>query len=163
MKKEIYLAGGCFWGVQAYMERIKGVLETIVGYANGETENPSYYDIKKTGHVETVKVVYDNDILSLTKLLDLFFKVIDPTVTNRQGHDIGTQYRTGIYYLNSNDKDKINSFIKDKQKEYKNKIVTEVTELDNFYLAEEYHQDYLKKNPSGYCHIDLNSIPEEIS
>jgi len=163
MKKEIYLAGGCFWGVQAYMERIKGVLETIVGYANGETENPSYYDIKKTGHVETVKVVYDNDILSLTKLLDLFFKVIDPTVTNRQGHDIGTQYRTGIYYLNSNDKDKINSFIKDKQKEYRNKIVTEVTELDNFYLAEEYHQDYLKKNPSGYCHIDLNSIPEEIS
>jgi methionine-S-sulfoxide reductase len=162
MNKEIYLAGGCFWGVQAYMNRIKGVIETEVGYANGETENPSYYDIKKTGHAETVKVIFDDEIISLKKLLDLFFKVIDPTISNRQGHDIGTQYRTGIYFTDNSDKQVIESFIKEKQKEYKNKIVTEVCELDGFYTAEEYHQDYLKKNPKGYCHIDLNSMPEEI-
>lgn len=160
--KEIYLAGGCFWGVQAYVDRIKGVKETLVGYANGKTENPSYQQIKKTGHVETVKVIYDEEVLPLYKLLELFFKVIDPTVENRQGHDIGTQYRTGIYYVDKSDKSIIDKFIKDKQREYQKGIVTEVMPLENFYKAEEYHQDYLKKNPSGYCHIDLNSIPEEI-
>lgn len=162
MTKEIYLAGGCFWGVQAYIDRVKGVKETIVGYANGKTANPSYHDIKRTGHVETVKVIYDNELLALDKLLELFFKVIDPTVKNRQGHDIGTQYRTGIYYTDQDDKSLIDEFIKAKQKDYKKKIVTEIKPLENFYKAEEYHQDYLEKNPSGYCHIDLSSVPEEI-
>jgi len=162
MIKDIYLAGGCFWGVEAYLERINGVIETTVGYANGDKENPKYQEISMTGHVETVHVKYDSSVISLKNLLNHFFKVIDPTSLNKQGNDRGTQYRTGIYYVDNTEKEIIDEFINDKQTELTREIVTEVCPLDNYYLAENYHQDYLKKNPSGYCHINLNDFPEEI-
>lgn len=157
--KEIALAGGCFWGVDEYFSRKKGVISTKAGYANGVKENPTYNEVctGRTGHAETVLVKYDEAVISLTDVLEKFFKVIDPTILNRQGNDRGTQYRTGIYYLDEADIPKIEEFIESKRKVYSAPIVTEVMPLKNFYDAEEYHQDYLKKNPRGYCHIDLNA------
>lgn len=157
--KEIYLAGGCFWGVDEYMSRMRGVEHTSVGYANGKIENPSYEKVctGTTGHTETTYVKYDEDIISLEKILERFFRIIDPTVINRQGPDIGSQYRTGIYYTDEEDLKVINKILEEEKNKYKNPIVTEIMPLKCFYEAEEYHQDYLKKNPRGYCHIDLNS------
>lgn len=157
--KEIWLAGGCFWGVEAYFKQLEGVLKTTVGYANGNTENPGYYDIPKTGHAETVRILYEPNKISLRRILEYYFTVIDPTVLNRQGPDIGAQYRTGIYYKEISDLPVILKFLEEKQKKYSKPIVTEVKVLENFYPAEEYHQDYLKKNPGGYCHIDLSKRP----
>lgn len=156
--KEIYLAGGCFWGLQAFFDLRKGVVETIVGYANGNTENPTYELVctNKTGYAETVYIKYDEEEITLNKILEDFWKVIDPTLLNRQGGDIGTQYRTGIYYTDENDLNIIRNSIGYEQKKYNKPIVTEVEKLKNFYKAEEYHQKYLKKNPNGYCHIDLS-------
>ena len=155
--KEIVLAGGCFWGVEEYLSRIKGVLETKVGYANGNTENPSYEDVKTgtTGHAEACYVKYDEEQLPLEELLKKFWAVIDPTVLNRQGPDEGTQYRTGIYYIDEEDLPIIKASLEEEQKKYEDPIVTEVEPLKCFYDAEEYHQKYLKKNPGGYCHIKL--------
>jgi len=158
MKREIWLAGGCFWGVEEYFSRIDGVAETSVGYANGRTEKPGYYDIPDTGHAETVQVVYDTDKISLDGLLEHFFRIIDPTIRNRQGHDVGTQYRTGIYYSDEEDKTVIERAVAREQEKYKAPIVTEVRKLENYCPAEEYHQDYLKKNPGGYCHIDFSGL-----
>jgi len=157
--KEIALAGGCFWGVDEYFSRKKGVISTKAGYANGIKENPTYNEVctGRTGHAETVLVKYDEAVITLTEILEKFFKVIDPTILNRQGNDRGTQYRTGIYYLDEADIPKIEEFIESKRSEYSAPIVTEILPLKNFYDAEEYHQDYLKKNPRGYCHIDLNA------
>ena len=162
--EEIYLAGGCFWGVEGYMDRIDGVLDVTSGYANGNTSNPSYEDVirKDTGHAETVQVIYDPQETDLVNILLYYFKVIDPTILNRQGNDRGTQYRTGIYYTDDSQKPIIDKMIEEEQKKYNKPIVTEVQPLDNFYIAEEYHQDYLKKNPGGYCHINLNLADEEI-
>lgn len=156
--REIYLAGGCFWGLQAYFDLKKGIKETMVGYANGHTENPTYKDVctNKTGYAETVHIKYDEHEISLEKVLELFWKVIDPTSLNKQGGDAGTQYRTGIYYTDECDLDMINESVKNIAKKYTKKIVTEVEPLKNFYHAEEYHQKYLEKNPDGYCHIDLS-------
>lgn len=156
--KEIYLAGGCFWGVEAYMARIHGVIETRVGYANGSLANPTYEQVKtgKTGHAETCYVKYDEQIISLESLLNRFWNIIDPTAVNRQGADIGTQYRTGIYYVDPFDLETILKTRDEQQKKYSLPIVTEVEPLKVFYPAEEYHQKYLEKNPNGYCHIDLN-------
>lgn len=159
--KEIYLAGGCFWGVQAYFDRMLGVVYTNVGYANGESEDTDYYSIGETGHAETLYVVYDPDILSLEELLGYFYGIIEPTILNRQGNDIGTQYRTGIYYVEPLDLETIKSVTEQEQKKYNEPIVTEIEELQNYVLAEEYHQDYLVKNPGGYCHVDLSNIPRE--
>lgn len=161
---EIHLAGGCFWGVEAYMEKIYGVVEASSGYANGKTKNPKYEDLiyKNSGHAETVLVKYDKDKIDLSTLLKYYFKIIDPTSLNKQGNDRGTQYRTGVYYSNKEDKDIIEEEIKEQQKKYKQKIVVEVLPLSQFYLAEEYHQDYLKKNPNGYCHIDLSKADDII-
>lgn len=155
--KEIYLAGGCFWGVEEYFSRIEGVIETNVGYANGHKENPSYEQVctGTTGHTETTYIKY-NDSISLEELLTKFFRIIDPTLLNRQGGDIGNQYRTGIYYVDSNDKSIIDGIVEEEQKKYKQSIVTELLPLSSYYEAEEYHQDYLKKNPGGYCHIDMS-------
>ena len=152
---EIYLAGGCFWGTEHFIRQVKGVVETKVGYANGTTENPSYREVcdDNTGHAETVYVAYDQDAVPLERLLDLFFMTIDPTMLNRQGMDIGTQYRTGIYYTDQADLPTINAALAELQKNYQKKLVVEVLPLDNFYEAELYHQDYLEKNPGGYCHI----------
>lgn len=161
--RTIYLAGGCFWGVEAYISRLLGVAKTTVGYANGNTENPTYDEVclENTNHVECVKVDYDNNILPLKKLLEEFFKIINPLTINKQGNDVGVQYRTGIYYRNETDKRIIISFINRKQGEYSQKIVTEVLPLNNFYPAEKYHQKYLEKNPTGYCHIDLTQLPNQ--
>ena len=155
---EIFLAGGCFWGVEAYFKRIFGVAEVTVGYANGKIQNPTYYDISTTGHVEAVSVKFDPNRVSLQTLLQYFFKIIEPTSLNKQGNDIGTQYRTGIYYNNIADLNIIKIVIENEQKKYKQPIVTEVLPLDNYYLAEEYHQEYLEKNPNGYCHIDFSKL-----
>jgi len=163
---EIWLAGGCFWGVEAFLSKVPGVLHTETGYANGNTENPSYEDVcsKGTGHAETVYVKYNPYKISLEKLLYYFFKIIDPTSFNRQGNDVGTQYRTGIYYKSIVDKKVIDNYINKVQPLFKKKILVEVLPIRNFYKAEEYHQEYLDKNPNGYCHIDvslLNTLKNE--
>lgn len=154
-KNEIYLAGGCFWGVEGYFKKIPGVIDTSVGYANGKTNSTNYRNLKKTDHAETVKIIYDKDIISLQELLEHYFRIIEPTSINKQGNDKGRQYRTGIYYTNKNDKLVINEIIRQKQENYDEKIAVEVTALNNFILGEDYHQDYLDKNPGGYCHINL--------
>ncbi len=153
--KEIYLAGGCFWGTEKYLSNINGIVKTDVGYANGNTENPTYQQVchNNTGHAETVRVFYDPKIVRLEFILTLYYDVIDPTSFNRQGGDIGSQYRTGIYYVDDQDLPAIQASIKELQTHYEKPIAIEVLPLSNYYIAEEYHQKYLDKNPSGYCHI----------
>ncbi len=152
---EIYLAGGCFWGLERYLSAIPGVQETEVGYANGRGGRPSYEQVcrQNTGHAETVRVRYDTNRLSLPFLLSLFFAVIDPTAVNRQGNDRGIQYRSGIYYLDETDRPVIDAAIADLQKTQQKPVAIEVKPLENFGPAEAYHQKYLEKNPGGYCHI----------
>ena len=154
--KQIYLAGGCFWGVQHYLSLIEGIEETIVGYANSDILSPSYEDLKahRSSASETVMVSYDENQISLKEILDLYYLIIDPTLLDQQGHDIGHQYRTGIYYVDEDDLEIIKSSISELSKRYEKPILTEVLPLDNFTRAEEYHQDYLYKNPQGYCHVD---------
>lgn len=151
----IYLAGGCFWGVEEYFRFVPGVLETEVGYANSLVPNPSYEQVYtgKTEAVEACKIIYNQNIISLKEILVHLFKIIDPTSINKQGGDVGTQYRTGIYYSNINDKETIQEFIKDEAKSFNSPIAVEVLPIENFYKAEEYHQKYLEKNPGGYCHV----------
>ena len=158
--KEIYLAGGCFWGTEKYLSGMKGVVKTDVGYANGNTENPTYEEVcrNNTGHAETVRVVYNSSVISLPFILDLYYDAINPISVNRQGGDVGTQYRTGIYYVNEEDKAVIDKSIQELQKKYNKPIAIEVLPLKNYYLAEEYHQKYLDKNPNGYCHIGRNKF-----
>lgn len=160
MKKEIYLAGGCFWGTEKYLQNIPGILATEVGYANGNTVNPTYEEVcyNHTGHAETVKVEYDDDRIGLPYLLELYYDVINPISVNRQGGDVGTQYRTGIYYVDDSDEVMILDSIHELQKKYKEKIAIEVKPLINYYKAEEYHQKYLDKNPNGYCHIGVDKF-----
>lgn len=153
--KRIWLAGGCFWGVEEYFARIEGVVNTVAGYANGKGENASYDRLKDTGHAETVQIDYDSSIVSLSEVLEYFFAVIDPVSVNRQGNDIGAQYRTGIYYLDAADKAIILSALFGLQKEHRKPLMVEALPLINFIPAEESHQKYLKKNPDGYCHIDF--------
>ncbi|MDF2484433.1 MAG: peptide methionine sulfoxide reductase MsrB [Herbinix sp.] len=161
--KEIWLAGGCFWGVEAYMSRIYGVYDVTSGYANGNTENPTYEDVSyhQSGHSEAVHVLYDPERVELETLLTYFFIIIDPTMVNQQGNDRGEQYRTGIYYLENADKEVIDQVLAKEQEKYSDPIVTEVEVLEGFTLAEEYHQDYLEKNPDGYCHIEFDSLEEQ--
>ena len=153
---EIYLAGGCFWGTEHFLKQIRGVESTEVGYANSIINQPTYQQVcsGETNAAETVKVVYDPETVNLSLLLDLYFKTIDPTSLNRQGNDRGTQYRTGIYYTNKADIAIINQAVRALADQYKNPIAIEVKPLTNFYPAENYHQDYLDKNPNGYCHIN---------
>lgn len=129
-----------------------------MGYANGHKENPTYQQVCTglTGHTETTLIEYDESIVSLEELLDRFFRIIDPTLMNRQGGDVGNQYRTGIYYTDESDKDSIYNVIEREKVKYDKPIVTEVMKLISFYEAEDYHQDYLKKNPGGYCHVDMS-------
>ncbi len=160
--KEIYLAGGCFWGLESYMSRVYGVKEASSGYANGRTENPSYEDVsyKNSGHAETVRVVYDANRTDLDTLIRYYLRVIDPVSVNKQGNDIGEQYRTGIYYQEDEDKKIIDKRLAKLQKEYEETLAIEVVKLEQFYLAEDYHQDYLEKNPNGYCHINLFKVQD---
>lgn len=152
--KTLYLAGGCFWGTQKFIDQFDGVIDTEVGYANGKSANPTYEDVcNDSGHAETVKVVYDEERLSTTKLLQYYFMTIDPTSVNRQGGDTGIQYRTGIYYEDAALLSDIEAVVKAEQEKYDQPLAVEVKPLENFYTAEEYHQKYLDKNPGGYCHI----------
>ena len=155
---EIYLAGGCFWGVEAYYERIPGIVETRTGYANGKFANPTYEDLchRNSGHAETVYIRYDKDEISLKEILAHYFRIIDPLSLNKQGNDIGTQYRTGIYYIDEESGKIARDFIEKEQKKYDEKIMVELLPLVRFDSAEEYHQEYLDKNPGGYCHINLS-------
>ena len=152
---EIYLAGGCFWGTERYLSSIRGVLSTQVGYANGNTESPTYEDVcyRNTGHAETVRVVYDPAVLPLDFLLALYYESIDPVAVNRQGGDHGAQYRTGIYYVDDGDLPVIERSIAQLRERYADPIAIEVEPLRGFSPAEDYHQKYLDKNPGGYCHI----------
>lgn len=153
--KEIYLAGGCFWGTEHYFKQVRGVISTTAGYANGNTENPTYEQVytDSTGYAETVHILYNPEVVSLTLLLELFFRSIDPTSLNRQGNDCGTRYRTGIYYTSEEDIATIREVYNDMERIAGEQLMVEVEPLKNFYHAEEYHQDYLDKNPRGYCHI----------
>lgn len=160
MKQIIYLAGGCFWGVDAYFKEIEGVDKTQVGYANGLTEDTFYENLKNSDHAETVKVTYDDSKISLEILLEYFYYIIDPFSVNKQGADMGRQYRTGIYSEDGQTLEKVRKFLEEKQKNEEEQIQVEVEKLKNYIKAEEYHQDYLKKNPNGYCHVNLLDRPD---
>ncbi len=159
------LAAGCFWGVEAYFKRVKGVLNTEVGYCGGQKENPTYEEVctGNTGHAECVLIEFDNEKIFYNEILEHFWKIHDPTSLNRQGADIGTQYRSAIFYLNEEQKKKA---LRSKEKQeksgkYKFSIVTRIEPAGKFWPAEEYHQDYLDKNPNGYCHVDLSMLDNE--
>ncbi|MEG0806345.1 MAG: peptide-methionine (S)-S-oxide reductase MsrA [Lachnospiraceae bacterium] len=152
--KELYLAGGCFWGTEHYLQNVKGIINTEVGYANGPLEHPSYEQVcEDSGHAEVVRVEYEEHKIHLPFLLSLYYDVINPTAVNRQGGDTGRQYRTGIYYVEEEDRSIILESIGQLQENYAEKIAIEVLPLENYYKAEDYHQKYLDKNPNGYCHI----------
>ena len=153
---EIYLAGGCFWGLEEYFSRIEGVEETTVGYANGQVGSTNYQLIHQTDHAETVHLVYDEKRVSLREILLYYFRVIDPLSVNKQGNDVGRQYRTGVYYTDQADKAVIEQVFSEQEKQLGQKIAVELEPLRHYVLAEDYHQDYLKKNPGGYCHINVN-------
>lgn len=155
--KDVYLAGGCFWGAEHFLKQINGVVDTEVGFANGNTDNPTYEEVYTdlTGYAEAVHVRYDATIVSLERLLELFFVAIDPTSLNKQGHDEGTRYRTGIYYTDPIDRPVIDKVFDEQQAKFEEPLVVERLPLKNFFTADERHQDYLDKNPDGYCHLPL--------
>ena len=158
--REIYFAGGCFWGVEEYFSRIPGVVDAVSGYANGRTENPSYEEVCRmgTGHAETVRISYDPSVISLRFLAEALFYIIDPTSVNQQGNDRGEQYRTGIYYTDKSDLETLRAVYDAQQASCETPFAVELGPLENFFEAEEYHQDYLKKHPGGYCHISFESL-----
>lgn len=160
MKRTIYLAGGCYWGTEKYLSCIAGVTETEVGFANGQLPNPAYVQVKHgdTGHAETVRVVYEDSVLPLDKLLRLFFRIIDPTSFEKQGEDEGNQYRTGVYWVDAADEAVVRAELDKLQARYNAPLKVEACPLDCFYPAEEYHQKYLDKHPGGYCHVSLAEI-----
>lgn len=167
--KTLYLAGGCFWGVEAYYRRVDGVIDTEVGYANGTTQDPTYREVcgGQTGHAETLELTYDAERLPLEHVLAHFFRIVDPTTRDRQGNDRGSQYRPGIYFTDEADFEIICDYIDARRKDYDAPIVIEVLPLACFYPAEAYHQDYLEHNPTGYCHVrpadaDIPLRPEEL-
>ena len=155
---EIYFAGGCFWGVAHFFSGVGGVLGAVSGYAQGAPEfegRPSYEQVytDTTGFAETVRVTYRPERISLETLADLYFTIIDPLSLNRQGHDEGTRYRTGVYYTDPADLPVIRACLDGLQKQYTQSLAVECMPLEQFFTAEEYHQKYLEKNPNGYCHI----------
>lgn len=156
MTKEIYFAGGCFWGTSHLFSLVPGVESTVVGYANSTIPNPTYRQVcdGMTNAAETVRVTYDSDRVALSDLIRLYFKSIDPLSVNKQGGDEGPQYRTGIYYTDDDDMPVIEAELATLQRRHKEKLAIEFSKLENFYPAEEYHQDYLYKNPEGYCHVN---------
>ena len=152
--RSIYLAGGCFWGMQKFFDQFEGVLSTEVGYANGPDRPPTYQEVcRNSGHAETVRIDYDEGKLSLDKLLELYFLVIDPLSVNKQGGDEGIQYRTGVYYTNPDQLSMIQAAFEKEAAKVGSPLAVELLPLQNFFPAEEYHQKYLDKNPGGYCHI----------
>ena len=167
--RTIYLAGGCFWGMQKFFVQFDGVIYTKVGYANGPDKAPSYQDVcKSSGHAETVRIDYDPGRIPLKHLLAYYFLVIDPLSVNRQGNDRGIQYRTGIYYTDDSQLLEIREVYQAEEEKAGAKLAVELEPLQNFFPAEEYHQKYLDKNPGGYCHIpsryfDLKQSSQEES
>ena len=159
--EKIILGAGCFWGVQAAFELLSAVKKTRVGYCGGVTENPNYEEVcsKTTGHFEVVEIEFDPNEITLQKILDLFFKIHNPTQTNGQANDIGPQYLS-VIFSNKNQRQEILDYINQISSAYKSPIATKVLDPEKFYTAEEYHQDYLKKNPMGYCHINLPRVKE---
>lgn len=157
MIKSIYFAGGCFWGTEHFFKQIEGVTFTETGYANGSTPDPTYRQVytDTTGYAETVHVEYDNDVIDLEFLVRMFFMAIDPTSLNKQGEDVGTRYRTGIYYTDAEELPYIKKIYDEIGRQYESPLVVELEPLKNFYRAEDYHQDYLENNPDGYCHLPL--------
>ncbi len=152
--KTIYLAGGCFWGVQRFLDQFPGVIKTEVGYANGPDSAPTYRDVcAGSGHAETVRVDYDESVISLTGLLGYYFMVIDPLSVNRQGNDSGVQYRTGVYYTDSDQLAEAEKVFAREREKAGAPLAVELRPIGNFFTAEEYHQKYLEKDPAGYCHI----------
>lgn len=150
----IYLAGGCFWGMQKFFDQFDGVMKTEVGYANGPDKEPTYQQVcLSSGHAETVRIDYDPDKISLEELLGYYFMVIDPLSVNRQGNDTGIQYRTGIYYTDESQLPEIRAIYQAEEEKAGAKLAVELEPIKNFFPAEEYHQKYLDKNPGGYCHI----------
>ena len=158
--KQIYFAGGCFWGTEHYIGSIDGVVRTEVGYANGNVADPTYQQVytDRTGHAECVKVTYDNEKISLPTLCRLFFRSINPLSLNRQGNDCGTRYRTGIYWTDETDRTEIEQVYDEVESAYGEPLAVEKGPLKAFYPAEDYHQDYLVKNPEGYCHLPLSTM-----
>ena len=162
MTETIFLAGGCFWGLQKYFDQFDGVLRTEVGYANGPDTAPSYEDVcHDSGHAETVMIEYDPERISLEQLLDAYFPVIDPLSVNRQGHDEGIQYRTGIWYTDESQLDTVRKVYSREEAKAGAKLAVAVEPLKNFFSAEAYHQKYLEKNPGGYCHIPARFYKEK--
>ena len=152
--KTIYLAGGCFWGMQKFLDQFPGVLKTEVGYANGPDKAPNYREVcNNSGHAETVRVDYDETVLPLRELLQFYFMVIDPVSVNRQGMDAGIQYRTGVYYTDEGQLQEIDAVFSEVAETVGAPLAVEKLPIQNFFSAEEYHQKYLDKNPAGYCHI----------
>ncbi len=157
--KSIVFAGGCFWGVEAYFKLVVGVTDTTVGYIDGAKENPSYEDVcSGSGHTEAVHIVYNESVLTLETLLEHLFNIIDPTLFNRQGPDIGKQYRTGIYNYNAEQKTVIDAFLNEAKNNYSRPLQVQCKTDLPFYEAEAYHQDYLDKHENGYCHVNLSSV-----
>ena len=157
--KTIYLAGGCFWGMQKFLDQFEGVISTEVGYANGPDAAPTYQQVcRNSGHAETVRVDYDEEKLSLPKLLDLYFLVIDPLSLNKQGGDEGIQYRTGVYYTDDDQLPALQAAFDAEARKVGAPLMVELLPLQNFFPAEEYHQKYLDKNPGGYCHIPQSKL-----
>ena len=158
--KLIYLAGGCFWGAEHFFKQCAGIVSTETGFANGNTENPTYKEVytDKTGFAEAVKIEYNPNRISLRRILEFFFMVIDPTSVNKQGEDVGTRYRTGIYYTDAGDLDIIKEVYDKEQSESESKFAVEVEPLKNYYAAEDYHQDYLERKADGYCHLPLKTF-----
>jgi methionine-S-sulfoxide reductase len=157
--EEVVLAGGCFWGMEELFRKQEGIVETVVGYAGGDTDKATYDFVKtgRTGHAEALRVVYDSSKTDLETVLKYFFKIHDPTTLNRQGNDIGSQYRSAIFYADEKQKERAQSVIEKTEKAgvWKKQIVTRLEPLSSFTPAEEYHQDYLQKNPGGYtCHFE---------
>lgn len=161
--RTIILAGGCFWGVEAYFKQLKGVVDTSVGYIDGKKRNPTYKEVCDgyVGHTEACEVVYDEHIITFEGVLDHYFRIINPYTINKQGNDIGRQYRTGIYYLDPLDEVRAIDFIKNRFKDDYDRVQVKVKPALDYDLAETYHQDYLDKNPYGYCHVNLGLATSE--
>lgn len=160
--REIYLAGGCFWGTEGYFQRIPGIVATDVGYANGDSDETSYEEIARSGHAETVHITYDPDVIHLAEILDRFYLAIDPLAVDRQGNDIGRQYRSGIYWTDDFSAEVAALSLSLLNERLGQNSAIELAQLQNYVLAEDYHQDYLAKNPTGYCHINLALAREQL-
>ncbi len=159
--RQMICAGGCFWGVEAYFKQLAGITDSDVGYVDGAFKNPTYEQVcHGSGHTEAVLLYFDETVISFEKILDHYFNIVDPTLKNRQGPDIGIQYRSGFYNLDDDLRVKLDTYLAEKQKAYSKPFQIEIKSNVQYDSAEGYHQDYLDKNPSGYCHIHLSSYKD---